>query len=160
MPKQKPGKSEQSVQAPSDFMQAIGHGWGSPVFDLASDSKNTQAPSFFSEQDDSLKQDWTKLKGVLWLNPPYADIGPWVEKCYKTAKAWDPDLQDRRILVLIPAAVGTNYWHEWVHNKCEVSFLRPRLTFVGHKHPYPKDLVLLNYSSAFWLSGYETWKWK
>lgn len=35
---------------------------------------------FFTEADDGLKQPW---RGMVWMNPPYSDTGPWVRRLMK-----------------------------------------------------------------------------
>ncbi|WP_252192268.1 phage N-6-adenine-methyltransferase [Secundilactobacillus kimchicus] len=53
------------------------------TWDLAASDTNHKCPSYFTEEDNSLKQDWHKLKGNLFLNPPYGrNIKVWVEKAY------------------------------------------------------------------------------
>jgi phage N-6-adenine-methyltransferase len=154
MPAQNPATSEQSVQTPPDFMAAVSGLWGPMVFDLSADIFNTQSPAFFDKEDDALKQDWTLLNGNLWLNCEYAQIDPFARKAAETAPYGQTD---RRIFLLVPAAVGTNWYADHVHDKARVLFLRPRLTFVGHKHPYPKDLMLALYGEQ---PGCECWRWK
>ncbi|MCA1841478.1 MAG: phage N-6-adenine-methyltransferase [Actinobacteria bacterium] len=153
-PKQKPGRSVQSVQTPPDFMDAMKRHLGIRQFaiDLAASHDNSQAGLCFTEEDNSLIQEWPKV-GWCWLNPPYADIRPWVEKASYAA------MEGTKIAMLVPASVGSNWWDTFVHDIAYVSCLSPRLTFVGHKNPYPKDLALLLYA-PFLRGGYTTWRWK
>lgn len=154
MPKQKPGHSEQVVCTPKDFLAALKGKLGIEQFtiDLAADEYNTVAQTFYGEEDDSLVQEWAK-PGWCYCNPPYADIEPWV------AKGWIESQSGANIAMLLPASVGSNWWKTYVHNKGYVLLASPRLTFVGHTSPYPKDLVVVLYTS-FGAKGYETWAWK
>ncbi len=153
MPEQRPGKSEQSVQSPPDFMDAVTKRFGAMDFDLAADENNTQVDKyFFSEKDDSLAQNWNDIEGKnAWLNPPYSDIKPWVKKCSEVHN------KNLNIFVLIPASVGSNYFADYIFGKALVLFLSPRMTFVNHVNPYPKDLLLVIYGQT---PGFECWRWK
>lgn len=158
MPKQKPGKSEQDVQTPPAFLKAVKNRFldGEEFnYDLAASAENTVAEHFYDEEADSLIQDWSALAGISWCNPPYGNIEPWVAKaCAETRKGAE-------VLMLLPASVGSNWWRTYVDKKAWVLFLNGRLTFVGHKSPYPKDLALLYYNRVFTdMSSYSIWNWR
>lgn len=151
MPLQKPHRSEQVVVTPDDLMAAVVIRFGRITFDLAASEANTKAKNYFNESDDSLIKNWNRLRGVLWLNPPYANIKLWAAKC----AAWQGI---GSLLLLIPASVGSNWWAEHVDGRARVLFLSPRVTFVGHSSPYPKDLSLCVFMHT--RPGYECWRWK
>jgi len=154
-PQQKPGRSKQDYQTPDKFLIAAVRflDIGGFKSDLAATCDNTVAGFWFTEEEDSLKQDWSRLPpGWAWLNPPYAHIEPWVKKAY---------LSGANIAVLIPASVGANWWRDWVHQKAMVLFLNGRLSFIPDKPKwlYPKDLALLLYGKDIQL-GYAVWNWR
>lgn len=47
--------------------------------DAAADDVNHLCAEYFTEEDDGLSQEWPE-KASVWLNPPYSDPYPWVEK--------------------------------------------------------------------------------
>ena len=149
------GGSKQDYQTPPEFIAATCKRLGITTFtwDLAADDTNKQAPFFYSEEQNSLIQDWDSCGGWLWLNPPYNNITPWVAKAAATRESY--------IAMLVPASVGANWWADHVDGRAHVLLLNGRLTFVGAKDPYPKDCALLLYT-PFILShgGYEVWNWK
>ena len=155
------GKSRQDYATPIEFIYAVTNRFGPITFDLASSSDNYKGPEgcLFTESDDSLSQDWTKLKGNLWCNPPYGVIGPWARKCAQSITEDEDGWISRRIFLLTPASVGSNWFAEYVHNRALVLFLRPRLTFEGADDPYPKDLLLAVYGLKTFPSGYQCWRW-
>lgn len=155
VPAQKPGKSEQSVETPNEFIDAAKRLLHIEQFDwdLAADESNTKAKYWTPIECDALIQAWDHLGGWLWLNPPYSKITPWVTKCWKESR------EGACIAALVPASVGSNWWNDYVAGKAQVYFLTPRITFMGHKHPYPKDLALLLYRPDV-TAGYSTWHWK
>lgn len=146
------GKSKQDYGTPWAFIRACVHRFGVLSHDLAASEENRKADSFYTEADDSLAQDWTRLDGNLWLNPPFANIAPWAEKCAVTSSR-------RRgfILFLTPASIGSNWFAEHVNGKAMVLGLSPRLTFEGTSDPYPKDLMLSVFGMG--LHGFDVWRW-
>lgn len=157
MPKQKPGESIQNFSTPMDFILAVEKRFGKISFDLAASSNNTKASNYFDIRENSLDQDWYMLKGNLWLNPPFARIHLWSEKCLQTAANLSPN---SRILLLTPASTGSNWFQEHVWGHASVLALSPRLCFDGIG-PYPKDCIL----SVFTRKGvntaeFECWRWK
>ena len=161
MPIQKPGKSEQIVGTPRAFLDAVEERFGKMTFDLAATRENAvcgdgDGDSHFGPgsalASDSLLADWDQVDGNLWLNPPYAKIGPWAAKCAGT----NTRLGERAILMLIPLTTA-NYALEWIYPYALVLGLNPRVQFVGHSIGFPKDLMLCCYGFK---PGFETWKWK
>lgn len=154
MPKQKPGRSVQDYQTPPAFLAAVKHELGIEAFsvDLAADEANSVADWWYDQAQDSLQQPWHKVQGWQWLNPPFGTCRPWVEK------AWRESELGAQITMLVPAAVGSNWWRDWVHEKARVLLLNGRLTFVGQPTCYPKDCCLLLYGQNV-ARGYEVWAW-
>ena len=165
VPAQKPGKSFQAYETPAVFLDAVKKRFGVKSFsyDLAASNENTKGARWFTKEQDSLAQDWAKLRGDCFLNPEFADIAPWAEKC--AASAWWEDARakhgggpagDRRIFFLVPAAVGSNWFQRHVFGKALVLLLNPRISFDG-KAGFPKDLVLAVFGSK---PGVECWRWQ
>jgi phage N-6-adenine-methyltransferase len=141
-----------------DFIQEVERRWGKLNFDLAATAKNAKSKRFYTRKENSLKRSWSPLHFRFWLNPPYRDIDPWVEKCETVG----PTLKSNGvILLLVPAAVGSNWFIDHVWGKATVNILSPRLCFVG-KNSYPKDLMLCVYQKHRPLprNMFLFWKWK
>jgi phage N-6-adenine-methyltransferase len=157
MPRQKPHQSEQVVVTPMEFVMAVERHLNIRdgfYIDLAATEDNTRAPEFFTPEDDSLTRNWKRLipeTAWAWLNPPYSDISPWVQKAKES---------QRQIVVLVPASVGSNWWKEHVHREAWVLFLNRRITFEGHTAGYPKDLALIVYGPDKAGCGYDIWDWR
>lgn len=156
MPRQRPGKSEQTVETPPEFLAAVLQKLDIEEFaiDLAATRENSKGRQFVAGADPSRPAtNWTRsipIGEYAWLNPPYSDIRPWVQKAYEC---------QRPVVVLVPASVGSNWWRDWVHEKALVLFLNGRIQFVGHTAGYPKDLALLLYGTGI-EPGYDIWRWK
>lgn len=145
------GKSKQNYGTPRAFIATVEKRFGPLAWDLAATPENAKAPRFFTEADDSLKQDWLSLEGNLWLNPPFADIAPWAKKASECAR------RVGFLFLLTPASIGTEWFARHCHGSGYVLGLSPRLTFEGTSDPYPKDLALTVWGSSF--RGFDTWRW-
>jgi phage N-6-adenine-methyltransferase len=158
-PIQKPGRSKQDYQTPAVLIKAVLKRLAVDRFaiDLAADATNAQAAYWWDEEKDSLKQCWRGMNGWCWLNPPFAQINPWVKKAWEESRA--EVVCPAKIAMLVPAGVGANWWRNWVDGKAHVLFLNGRLTFTGETAPYPKDCALLLYTSYI-TGGYEVWDWR
>ena len=75
----------------------------------------------------------------VFCNPPYSQIGKWVEKAYHEGH------QDGTIVVLlIPARTDTKYFHDYILNRSEVRFIKGRLRFGDSRNsaPFPSMVVI------------------
>lgn len=155
MPEQRPGSSRQDIQTPAVFLQVVRKRLSIERFtiDLAASAENAAAPVFFDEKTNSLAQQWTH-NGWAWLNPPFRDLEIWTMKAHLQSERWKSN-----IAMLVPAAVGSNWWRDWVHKKCHVTLLNGRITFVGETNCYPKDCCLLLYAPNIDID-YEVWTWR
>lgn len=168
MPAQKPGRSEQTVETPWAFLDAVEARFGLITHDLAATETNCKCRHVLKPRchrfgpgspmgEDALSEDWTRLVGALWLNPPFGDVAPWAEKC-KASATHPPRLDtQRRICFLVPASLDTRWFHEHVYGHARIFALSGRLTFVGHESPYVKSLILAVYGEE---PGFETWDWR
>jgi phage N-6-adenine-methyltransferase len=154
------GASRQDYRTPDDFRDAVIKRFGMPEIDLAGDESNKFGRTVITKEDDSLLVDWSLFTHtLLFLNPPFGDIAPWVKKCAEATEAGSKKDWGVHILFLVPASVGANWWREWVHHKALVHFLSPRLSFDG-KHPFPKDIALIEYWAGHLNEGYDCWRWR
>jgi hypothetical protein len=63
--------------------------------------------------------------------------------------------------MLVPAAIGSNWFRDHVDGRALVLALNGRLAFIEGKPDdlYPKDCILALYS-PFVASGFEVWSWR
>jgi phage N-6-adenine-methyltransferase len=153
VPAQKPGKSVQDVGTPREFLNAVEKRFGRIAVDLAAHDGNAVCDDFISVEDDAFEKIWHARPGLQWLNPPFANIGDWAMRAAAESG------RGAHILMLIPAAIGTNYFCKWIWPFARIYALSPRLKFVGHTQPYPKDLILCEYSRDV-IPALECWRWK
>lgn len=144
------GKSRQDYETPGDLIVAVERRFGPIVRDLAADRHNARALVYFDEEQNSLAQPWADVEGLQWLNPPFGHLEPWARKLSFAAMA------GARIALLVPAAMGANWYAKWIHNQALVLGLHPKPSFDG-KHAYPKDVILAVTGEPV---GFEPWRWK
>lgn len=96
-------------------------------YDLAAIKENAKTKFF----KNSLNKEWHKLKGWLWLNPPFSGIREWVEKADHEMKL------GAKIVMLFPAnAIGAPYMKKCIPS--EIRFLSCRPIF---RHTFKKSLM-------------------
>lgn len=158
-PKQKPGKSRQDYGTPPAFLEALKRRLCIEEFsiDLAASEGNAVAHNYYTEATDALSPDiiWNPYDGWAFCNPPYSHITPWVEKASEEFVN-----RGAKVAMLVPAAVGANWWYNYVDGIASVLFLNGRLTFVGETAPYPKDCAILLYQPYVRGGSYECWNWR
>ena len=157
MPVQKPGRSKQDYGTPRELIQAVELRFGQLDWDLAASKENAKAPYFLTEKSNYLThpfRTWIEDGTLCWCNPPFANIGVWAEKWASDATA------GARIIALVPASIGAEWFAEHVFDHATIIGLRPRITFEGCKDPYPKDCMLLCYGMEVPGGYFQTWRWK
>lgn len=159
MPQQKPGRSDQDVGTPPEFLEPVQRRFGPIGLDLAASNDNHVVSLWLGPGsplrggDDALADGLSWAGRTLrWLNPPFGNIAPWAAKCAAQR-------HHAFIAMLTPASVSSNWYAEHVYGKALVLAIRPRLTFVGSPDPFPKDLILSLWGPLV-CPGFDLWRWK
>lgn len=148
-------RAGQVVETPNDLFRLVMAEFNI-TWDLAATKDNAKVANFITPEQDTFKVSWHELPGYLWLNPPFADVTPWVEKCAKEMEL------GAKIILLAQASVDSNWYRNWVEPYASMRWLSPRLVFVGHKNSFPKPMMLAVYdnsTSALAGQSYQ-WRWK
>jgi len=170
MPKQKPGKSKQDYETPENLLNAIKYRLGIKafLFDFACSRRNMKGSRGWTKADDSLSKravEWAMAVegGWGWLNPPFSKIGPWAKKCRQAMH------KGANIAFLVPAAVGSNWFHHfiWEEKGVRVIYLNGRPCF-DPKRPkwgFPKDCMLVLFRGGredgeLLPFSSDVWRWK
>lgn len=101
---------------PPEVIAALGH------FDLDPCSPGARRPwdtaaTHYDIADDGLRQEWA---GRVWLNPPYADVRPWLRKLAEHGQG----------TALVFARVETGVWFDEVWPRASgILFMKGRLNF-------------------------------
>lgn len=115
-------------------------------FDLAADKHNTKCQHYYSENDDSLKQEW---RGRCWLNPPYGGMAAnklanWVKKAKSETERGSAEL----VAVLMPARTNTKWWHDCCMKANKIIFICGRPKFGGAKYGLPQPLAIIIFENV------------
>jgi phage N-6-adenine-methyltransferase len=115
--------------------------FGEFTLDVAAAAHNTKCARYFDRETDGLAQPWADE--LVWCNPPYSLIEPWVRK------AWDEAPHTRGIVMLLPAnRTEQKWWQRLVEpyrdqpgSGLRVEFLPGRMRFikVGHDDIRPNE---------------------
>lgn len=107
------------------------------TLDPCSTDDNAKCEKHYTMQDDGLSKSWGGDR--VFCNPPYSNIGAWVEKAYRESR------QDSTLIVmLIPARTDTRYFHDFIYGRSEIRFIKGRLRFNGinSNAPFPSMVVI------------------
>ncbi len=93
------------------------------TLDAAADESNYKCERWIGEDTDALTV--SGLEGeVIWCNPPYAKMAPWVKKFIEWTK-------HNRVVVLAQDKTDTNWFYDLFYHSRYISFLKGRVNFVG-----------------------------
>jgi hypothetical protein len=170
VPKQQPALSKQDVGTPKEFLDAVEKRFGKITLDLAAHQDNHVCDSWLGPGgllSDSLSSEanWKTLSphdqytgnqiGICYLNPPFGNISDFVYKCAEQKALGN------KIAVLLPMALETKWYTNFVYRQAYTLILKPRLKFVGHENVFPKGLILAYYDNLFYpKQAIELWDWK
>lgn len=92
----------------------------------------------FELREDGLYASWAGQ--VVFLNPPYRDVGKWMQK------AWHEATQ-ATVVALVAARTDTAWWHDYALRADDIRFIRGRLRFqtpgkVSGSAPFPSAIVV------------------
>ena len=98
---------------------------------------NHKCDRYYTMQDDGLTQNWGGCR--VFCNPPYSQIGKWVEKAFYATKE-----ENTLVVMLIPSRTDTKYFHDYIYQRTEIRFVKGRLKFGDQKNaaPFPSMLVI------------------
>lgn len=108
------------------------------TLDPCATDDNHKCTLYYTQDEDGLLQNWGGQR--VFCNPPYSEIGRWVEKAYREGQ------KDQTLVVLlIPARTDTKYFHNFIYQRSEIRFIRGRLKFDSdavYKAPFPSMIVI------------------
>jgi len=84
----------------------------------------TGAKQILTPFEDGLTSEWPFAR-TIYVNPPFIDAAKWAEKTIlEAARSHKP-----RVILLLPAAVGTKWFHDLWERADDALFLKARLRF-------------------------------
>jgi len=114
-----------------EFFATMTERFGPFDLDVAAAPHNAKCERYYTLDDDGLTQPWDAER--VWCNPPYSNIGAWVEKAWDE---WKLRPYDLCIVMLLPAnRTEQRWWQVWVEpwrdhgGPLTVEFLPGRMRF-------------------------------
>lgn len=149
--------ARQDYCTPPELLEAVQARFGKIEFDLACTEQNAVANyGYFHPEHDALVRDWCDLERLTcWANPPFANSRHFAARAHASQYCDNPPT----VLLLVPAAVDSNWYSEHVHGKALVLPLSPRVAFVGQPTAINRPLMLCVYGPHI-TPGFEPWQWK
>ncbi len=98
------------------------------VGDVAASDVNHLNRVYLTQETDALSVLWGMAfhDGYVWCNPPYSDIGPWVEKAQETT------CSPPGVVMLVPADTSVGWFRRALIDVSEVRFITGgRLSFIN-----------------------------
>lgn len=116
---------------PWDFFRAVERRIGARFqLDVAANGRNAKCDYFFTKKLSAFDNPWGNFR-LVWCNPPYSDVLPWVRKCRHEAHT-----NGRTVVMCLQARMDTGTWvhkpHGVFNGASEIIFCTPRIHF-----PYP-----------------------
>lgn len=158
------GAREQTVLTPDWLLDAIRE--VAPIgLDPCTTAENPTGAAVFmaAPAQDGLKWDWVDAmdlhgaRGLVYVNPPYSDLMPWMRKCFVEAE-YKAHEEVTSIYLLAPYRPQRRWFNEYTKGYTVVS-LAP-FPFKGHKQAFPAPLCLVCYNLPVpHLGKYETGRW-
>lgn len=113
--------------------------------DAACVKETALCSKYFTPEDNSLIQDWSK--DIVFLNPPYSNLKPWMEKVSESYE------MGATIVILIPSRTDTKAFQDYAAKVCDcICFIKGRLVFIDPDNrdvkqdsaPFPSCIIVLD----------------
>jgi site-specific DNA-methyltransferase (adenine-specific) len=116
-------RSDQTIGTPRDLFDILDREFH---FDLdpCSTDENAKCQNHYTECDNGLLQHWS---GSVFVNPPYGDIDPWVDKALTEIS------HCQLIVFLLPSRTDRPWFHNLWNYPAEIRWLDYRIKFEGTK---------------------------
>ena len=114
---------------PQPFVDHLARTFGRFHLDPCATKQTAKAPNVYTKPQDGLRRRWY---GRVFLNPPYSDVAPWVQKAAESVQATGPC---SLVVALLPPCLDTAWFHDWVLPFAELHFVRGRVSFLKGTEP-------------------------
>ncbi len=99
--------------------------------DLAANSDNYKCRAYFTIHDNALKMNWSEYNKTGFLNPPYSNIDPWVDKAIEEMK------KGFTTVMVIPTLSGVKRDKKIIDNATGIIFFDGRISFISAETDKP-----------------------
>lgn len=120
-------RESDKYETPPEVFGELNLKYGPFSLDVCAEAKTAKCKNFYKIEDDSLEMDWAQGNGSRgWMNPPYSNPRPWIEKAIMEARL------GFITCALLPADTSTKWFHDLVLNnpRCKYEFWPKRIRFL------------------------------
>jgi phage N-6-adenine-methyltransferase len=129
--------------SPREVVEPIAESIGGFDLDPCSGAERSPfADECYTEDEDGLGQWW---HGDVWVNPPYSDIQPWIDRIIGEVREDGLiETDTERIILLCKGDSSTQWWHRTGRYASAVCFIEGRLSFgdAGNSAPFPSHMFV------------------
>lgn len=115
---------------PARLFEPLAKAVGGFDLDPCASASSDLADVNFTAEEDGLSYDWW---GTVYFNPPYSDVGGWMEYAAEQHAAGNTDL----IVGLVYARTSTQWFHRHATTADLWGFIEGRVQFVGSDNSAP-----------------------
>lgn len=109
---------------PWPVIQQLEERYGKFDLDPCCEERTAKASTFYTVDVDGLAKPWF---GNVFVNPPYSAPRPWCDRAIQAIVTGEA----QQVVMLIPAATDTSWFHEAVWPYADLHYLRGRVRFLG-----------------------------
>jgi len=136
-----PGDDEHDT--PESFFQPLHDILGGFDLDPSASDTSDLADRNVTKDEDGMSMDWW---GDVWLNPPYSEVGDWLDYGERQVAAGNVE----NLVARVYARTGTQWFHNYATKADTLCFVEGRLTFGGadNSAPAPSMVVVWGNQNA------------
>lgn len=124
-------KKSDLYETPLDEFKKIEKLFGKFDLDVCAQKTTAKCKKYFSleRKQNAFHKNWSKYGKRAFMNPPYSNVRPWLEKAIKETK------RGIVVVALLPSSVDAIWYHELIrlNPKCIHHLLPGRIKFLYNK---------------------------
>lgn len=133
-------KESDLYETPPEIFKWASQRFGPFDLDVCAEERTKKAPRWFGPGspigENAFSMEWWQWGSRAWMNPPYSNPRPWIEKARAAAAQGLP------VVALLPSDTSTGWWHKHIENNPHVYYehapQRIRFLYKGSRSGSPK----------------------
>lgn len=109
-------KLSDSWSTPQDLFNELNSRFGPFDLDVCANDGNAKCSTYIRPEDDALQQNWWVVGSNAWMNPPYSDPYPWIQKASEEAK------KGIKVVCLLKADHTPKWYKDFIYDYSKEAF--------------------------------------
>lgn len=134
----------QNYATPPELFAGLSEHWRFRL-DVCAEPWSAKCKTYYTEAEDGLEQLWYTQGAYAFCNPPFKQIRKWIQKAM-----YEKYERRNSSLLLVPASVGTNWFHDLAKPNAEIFLMKGRTQFYlpeGQKTKPMGSCMLLDFNA-------------